>query len=68
MHDCADMLPYLLDLDNIAKSENMPSTEQVQWFCACYEERMIERAFAWVEKSGGHSVLVRAHQSLSEDI
>lgn len=58
MNDCAEIMPHILELDNIAKSGEPLSIQQVESACTRYEDGMIERAFEWVKKSGGHSVLV----------
>ncbi|KAG7045588.1 FAD/NAD(P)-binding domain-containing protein, partial [Colletotrichum scovillei] len=55
MLDCADILPELLKLSTIAKSQPL-ATEQVQIMGDLYEHRMIGRAFSWVTKSGGTTV------------
>ncbi|KAL3473185.1 FAD/NAD(P)-binding domain-containing protein [Aspergillus californicus] len=56
-HDCADMLPELLALRESAKS-GVLSSRQVEEACRRYESTMIERAFAWVKKSGGTTAFV----------
>lgn len=58
MHDCADMLPALLRLNDLSKFGNTPSKVQVEEAQAEYEQKMIERAFYWVKASGGASVPV----------
>ncbi|KAJ5324945.1 hypothetical protein N7476_003545 [Penicillium atrosanguineum] len=57
MHDCADILPYLLELNSTAASGRPPTGEEISSACAKYESTMIERAFTWVSKSGGTSML-----------
>lgn len=59
LRDCVDLLPQLLQLNEAAKSRNSPSTVEVKKALAVYESKMIDRAFAWVQKSGGASVPVR---------
>ena len=58
MHDCAEILPELLSLHETAKTGVTASTEHVREACARYENRMAERAFTWVKKSGGTSIVV----------
>ena len=58
MHDCAEVLPELLSLREVTKSGKGPSTEQVGQAYARYENQMAERAFTWVKKSGGTSIVV----------
>lgn len=61
MLDCADMLPELLELARLAKANSFVSNEQVETGCMRYEERMLDRAFRWVAKSGGISLPVSTH-------
>ncbi|KAJ5809210.1 uncharacterized protein N7503_001428 [Penicillium pulvis] len=56
MHDCADILPNLLELNGIAATGRSPTGEEISSACAKYESAMIERAFTWVSKSGGASM------------
>ncbi|KAJ5741012.1 hypothetical protein N7493_000884 [Penicillium malachiteum] len=56
MHDCADILPHLLELNNMALRGSLPTTEEISMACDKYEAAMIERAFNWVWKSGGVSM------------
>lgn len=58
MHDCAEILPYLLELNDIALGGTAPTTEEISMACDKYEAAMIERAFNWVWKSGGVSMPV----------
>lgn len=58
MHDCASMLPQLLLLDELAKDGSALSIDTIYHGCLEYEKEMIERAFGWVQKSGGTSVPV----------
>lgn len=58
MRDCVDLLPPLLQLNEAAKTGNSPSTVEVKKALAVYESKMIDRAFAWVQKSGGASMPV----------
>ncbi|KAH6988849.1 hypothetical protein BKA56DRAFT_475694 [Ilyonectria sp. MPI-CAGE-AT-0026] len=55
MHDTADMLPELLELNKLAKTGSPLSATQIQAGCSVYENKMIDRAFTWVSKSGGTS-------------
>lgn len=59
MQDCADILPELIKLSQMAKSSAIPSTQDVSLAVKQYENKMIDRAFSWVQKSGGTSVPVR---------
>ncbi|KAJ6035908.1 hypothetical protein N7540_000187 [Penicillium herquei] len=56
MHDCADILPQLLELNDIALTGSSPKTAEISAACDKYEAAMIERAFNWVWKSGGVSM------------
>ncbi|KAL3447834.1 hypothetical protein BJX65DRAFT_295403 [Aspergillus insuetus] len=56
MHDCAEILPYLLELNAIAASGRPPTTDEISARCASYEFEMMQRAFEWVRKSGGTSI------------
>ncbi|KAK2023342.1 FAD/NAD(P)-binding domain-containing protein [Colletotrichum zoysiae] len=57
LRDCADLLPQLLRLSEAAgTSGKSPSSADVERALAAYESKMIDRAFAWVQKSGGTSV------------
>lgn len=58
LRDCVDLLPPLLQLNEAAKSKTPPSTAEVKKALAVYESKMIDRAFAWVQKSGGASMPV----------
>ncbi|OJZ85543.1 hypothetical protein ASPFODRAFT_188986 [Aspergillus luchuensis CBS 106.47] len=56
MHDCAELLPYLLQLNGIAASGKVPTIEDISTRCARYESEMMQRTFRWVRKSGGTSI------------
>ncbi|PLB53993.1 FAD/NAD(P)-binding domain-containing protein [Aspergillus steynii IBT 23096] len=58
MHDCAEILPHLVELNDIAAGGRLPTTEEISTRCAKYESQMIRRAFSWVRKSGGTSIPV----------
>ncbi|KAK2060350.1 FAD/NAD(P)-binding domain-containing protein [Colletotrichum caudatum] len=62
LRDCADLLPQLLRLSEAASTPGKPppSSADVERALAAYESKMIDRAFAWVQKSGGTSVPVRS--------
>lgn len=45
-------------MNEIAKSGETPSTKQLNQACARYEDKMLDRAFEWVKKSGGTSIVV----------
>ena len=66
MHDCADILPHLLELNDIAATGRSPTGEEISSACAKYESAMIERAFTWVSKSGGASMPVRERSTPTE--
>lgn len=53
MRDIADMLPELLALNRAAEAGPPLSTKEIEARCNSYEKKMIDRAFAWVAKSGG---------------
>ncbi|KAF5671909.1 fungal specific transcription factor factor [Fusarium denticulatum] len=53
MRDAADMLPELLELNRAAQAGPPLSTKEIETRCNAYEEKMIDRSFAWVAKSGG---------------
>lgn len=57
--DCADILPELRSLNDSSKLGGPVSSEQVKSSLSRYEEKMVERAFTWVAKSGGTWVPVR---------
>ncbi|GKT74375.1 FAD dependent oxidoreductase/monooxygenase [Colletotrichum tofieldiae] len=59
LNDCVDLLPQLLQLNEAAKSGKPPSSTDVEQALAGYEPKMLDRAFAWVRKSGGASIPVR---------
>jgi hypothetical protein len=65
MHDCADILPFLLELNRMAATGRLPTGEEISSACGKYESAMIERSFAWVSKSGGASMPVRERSSQS---
>ncbi|KAI1027849.1 hypothetical protein LB503_011863 [Fusarium chuoi] len=52
MRDIADMLPELLALNRAAEAGPPLSTKEIEARCNSYEKKMIDRAFAWVAKSG----------------
>ncbi|KAF6818047.1 putative FAD dependent oxidoreductase [Colletotrichum musicola] len=54
--DCADALPQLIRLNDLAKRGVGPSGEDVGAACGKFEGVMFERAFSWVRKSGGTHV------------
>lgn len=58
MHDCTEILPYLVELNDIAQSGRPPIAEEISTACAKYEAAMIDRSFNWVWKGGGVSMLV----------
>jgi hypothetical protein len=59
MYDCLEILPPLLELNAHCHQLQMPpSSDQVQAALRKYENKMINRAFKWVAKSGGTSVPV----------
>ncbi|KZL86101.1 hypothetical protein CI238_07127 [Colletotrichum incanum] len=56
LKDCVDLLPQLLQLNEAAKSGKPPSSTDIEQALTEYESKMIDRAFAWVQKSGGTSI------------
>ncbi|KAL2673830.1 hypothetical protein Neosp_012274 [[Neocosmospora] mangrovei] len=59
MQDCADILPELLQLSKTAEFGTPVSLQDIESAVKHYEDKMIDRAFTWVKKSGGTSVPVR---------
>lgn len=56
MHDAADLLPKILALNDSARSlddKDALAEAQIEQACQRYEDAMIDRAFPWVQKSGG---------------
>lgn len=58
LRDTATILPLLVGLSQDSESGNVPTTEKVTRQLQLYETEMIPRAFGWVKKSGGTSVVV----------
>lgn len=58
MRDTATLLPILLSLNDQLSSEKRLSKQSIDLACEKYENEMIPRAFSWVQKSGGGSLLV----------
>ena len=58
IQDCSDILPELLRLNARAQGGTSLSTDDIESACSCYEEKMFQRAFTWVQKSGGATMLV----------
>lgn len=59
MQDCADIFPELVQLSKTAESGTPVSSQDIESAVKRYEDKMIDRAFTWVKKSGGTSVPVR---------
>lgn len=59
MRDIATALPQLKRLAEVAKSGNPLSEKLLTEACSEYENEMIPRAFEWVKKSGGSTIVVR---------
>ncbi|EWY79605.1 hypothetical protein FOYG_17240 [Fusarium oxysporum NRRL 32931] len=57
LRDTATILPLLVGLSQDSESGNVPTTEKVTRQLQLYETEMIPRAFGWVKKSGGTSVV-----------
>ncbi|KAK5688095.1 hypothetical protein LTS10_000073 [Elasticomyces elasticus] len=57
MRDTATMLPILVRLNQEAQGDRNLSRSAIQMACAEYEDEMIPRAFAWVRKSGGRTII-----------
>ncbi|KAI8651119.1 FAD-binding-3 domain-containing protein [Fusarium keratoplasticum] len=57
LRDTATILPLLVGLSRDSESGNAPTTEKVTRQLRLYETEMIPRAFGWVKKSGGTSVV-----------
>jgi hypothetical protein len=61
MRDCADILPEILELNRLSKRGTSPTNEEIFAGCTHYEDKMFDRAFGWVKKSGGTSMPVSAN-------
>ncbi|KAE8354549.1 hypothetical protein BDV28DRAFT_147006 [Aspergillus coremiiformis] len=53
LHDCADILPELIHLNQLVQDGKTLSSEDLAQACSRYETKMFPRAFDWVKKSGG---------------
>ncbi|OBT64244.1 hypothetical protein VE03_06891 [Pseudogymnoascus sp. 23342-1-I1] len=53
MHDAADILPAILDLNERSKSQKILSDGNFAAAVKQYESKMMPRAFGWVKTSGG---------------
>ncbi|KAG7405446.1 FAD-dependent monooxygenase cctM [Fusarium oxysporum f. sp. rapae] len=58
LRDTATLLPLLIEISQISESGKTPTTETVAKLLRSYEAEMIPRAFEWVKKSGGTTVVV----------
>jgi hypothetical protein len=59
MSDTATALPLLVRLSHVKLSPSGISLRDIVDACEQYEAEMIPRAFEWVRKSGGASIVVR---------
>ncbi|KAK3112403.1 hypothetical protein LTR53_011350 [Teratosphaeriaceae sp. CCFEE 6253] len=57
MRDTATILPILVRLDRQYRESRQLSRGVVKQACAEYEDEMIPRAFSWVRKSGGRTIV-----------
>ncbi|KAL3480489.1 FAD/NAD(P)-binding domain-containing protein [Aspergillus californicus] len=57
MQDAATALPLISRLAASSKPEIRPTTQDISRACQEYEDEMIPRSFAWVQKSGGRTVV-----------
>ncbi|KAF5554110.1 FAD binding domain-containing protein [Fusarium phyllophilum] len=57
LRDTATLLPLLVELSQASESGKPPTTDTVAKRLRSYETEMIPRAFGWVKKSGGTSVV-----------
>ncbi|KAJ4245779.1 hypothetical protein NW762_013903 [Fusarium torreyae] len=53
MLDCVDALPELLALSKASTESSHLATSRIRQSCETYEDKMFDRAFKWVAKSGG---------------
>lgn len=58
MRDTATMLPLVIELAEYAKEHKSLPTTVIAKSLDQYEAEMIPRAFGWVEKSGGTTIMV----------
>jgi hypothetical protein len=58
MRDTATMLPLVMQLSEYAEEYKSLPTSVVAEKLSQYEAEMIPRAFGWVEKSGGTTIMV----------
>jgi hypothetical protein len=56
--DTATILPLVSGLAQSAQKEHQVTTEDIAQALVQYETEMIPRAFDWVEKSGGRTIMV----------
>jgi hypothetical protein len=58
LRDCAEVLSYMIKLNTSFQTNGSVSDNEIQSLVQSYEDEMIERAFEWVEKSGGSVIPV----------
>lgn len=58
LRDCADILPFMVELDKLFRNKGSLLDQDILPLIRSYEDGMIERAFEWVEKSGGSDIPV----------
>ncbi|EXK77188.1 hypothetical protein FOQG_18096 [Fusarium oxysporum f. sp. raphani 54005] len=57
LRDTATLLPLLIEISQVSESGKTSTTETVAKLLRSYEAEMIPRAFGWVTKSGGTTVV-----------
>ncbi|KAH7191008.1 hypothetical protein BKA60DRAFT_471850 [Fusarium oxysporum] len=57
LRDTATLLPLLIEISQVSESGKTSTTETVAKLLRSYEAEMIPRAFGWVKKSGGTTVV-----------
>lgn len=58
--DAATILPLVFTFSKSAKQGKTVTTSHIRDALERYETEMIPRAFEWVEKSGGQTIMVRS--------
>lgn len=66
MKDAAVLLPLIVQLADLAKLNKHATSLQIAGACEKYENEMIPRTFAWVQKSGGNVNGPLLHRNLSK--
>ena len=66
MKDAAVLLPFIVQLADLAKLNKHATNLEVTSVCERYENEMIPRTFAWVQKSGGTVYDLLLYQTLAK--